>query len=115
MGKAYSSDLRDRIVSDIALGRSRRSAFPPFWGEPELCREAGAARSCDGIDCPMNRTAFETYVETQLAPTINPGDVMILDNLSSHKSEKAKAIFKARGAWFLFTPPCPPSAPMAQI
>lgn len=43
----------------------------------------------------MNRTAFETYVETQIAPTLNPGDVVILDNLSSHKSEKARAILKA--------------------
>lgn len=56
----------------------------------------------------MNRRTFETYVETQLAPTLRPGDVVILDNLSSHKSEKAKAILKARGAWFLFLPPYSP-------
>ena len=56
----------------------------------------------------MNRKIFETYVETQLAPTLQPGDVVILDNLSSHKSEKAKAILKERGAWFLFLPPYSP-------
>jgi transposase len=60
------------------------------------------------IDAPMNRTIFETYVETQLAPTLSPGDMVILDNLSSHKSEKAKAILKERGAWFLFLPPYSP-------
>ena len=49
------------------------------------------------INGPMNRRIFETYVETQLAPTLKPGDMVILDNLSSHKSEKAKAILKARG------------------
>jgi transposase len=38
----------------------------------------------------MNREIFETYVETQLAPTLQRGDMVILDNLSSHKSEKAK-------------------------
>ncbi|MBR9973752.1 transposase, partial [Magnetospirillum sp. J10] len=54
---------------------------------------------------PTNRKIFETYVETQLAPTLQPGDVVILDNLSSHKSEKAKAILKERGAWFLSLPP----------
>ena len=42
------------------------------------------------IDAPMNRRIFEIYVETQLAPTLKPGDMVILDNLSSHKSEKAK-------------------------
>jgi transposase len=60
------------------------------------------------IDAPMNREIFETYIETQLAPTLNPGDVVILDNLSSHKSERAAAILRERGAWFLFTPPYSP-------
>jgi len=60
------------------------------------------------IDAPMNRAIFEAYVETQLAPTLEPGDVVILDNLTSHKSEKAKAILKERGAWFLFLPPYSP-------
>jgi transposase len=60
------------------------------------------------INQPMNRRIFETYIETQLAPTLQPGDVVILDNLASHKSEKAKAILKERGAWFLFLPPYSP-------
>jgi hypothetical protein len=56
----------------------------------------------------MNRQIFDTYVETQLAPTLQPGDVVILDNLASHKSAKAEAILKQRGAWFLFLPPYSP-------
>ena len=60
------------------------------------------------IDRPMNRTIFEAYVKTQLAPTLKKGDMVILDNLSSHKSEKAAAILKARGAWFLYLPPYSP-------
>ncbi len=56
----------------------------------------------------MNRTLYATYVETQLAPTLRPGDIVILDSLSSHKSEKAKAILKERGAWFLVLPPYSP-------
>ena len=60
------------------------------------------------IDRPMNRKIFEAYVETQLAPTLKKGDMVILDNLSSHKSEKAAAILKARGAWFLYLPPYSP-------
>ncbi len=53
----------------------------------------------------MNRQIFDTYVETQLAPTLQPGDVVILDNLPSHRSPKAEAILKQRGAWFLLLPP----------
>lgn len=60
------------------------------------------------IDRPMNRRIFETWVETQLAPTLQHGDVFILDNLSNHKSEKAKTILKERGGWFLFLPPYSP-------
>ena len=60
------------------------------------------------LDGPMNRAAFDIYIETQLAPTLRPGDVVILDNLSSHKSAKAAQILKQRGAWFLFLPPYSP-------
>ncbi|MDH7975918.1 transposase [Sphingomonas sp. AR_OL41] len=60
------------------------------------------------MDAPINRKIFEAYVETQLAPTLSPGDVVILDNLSSHKSEVAKAILRERGAWFVFLPPYGP-------
>ena len=69
-----------------------------------------AGLRCDGltapwiIDRPMTKEIFEIYVETQLAPTLDPGDVVILDNLPSHKSEKARQVLKQRGAWFLFLP-----------
>ena len=56
----------------------------------------------------MNRAAFNTYIETQLAPTLNRGDVVILDNLSAHKSPQAAKILKDIGAWFLFLPPYSP-------
>ena len=69
-----------------------------------------AALRCDRIEAPWvidgakNRQFFETYIETQLAPTLAPGDVVILDNLSSHKGAKAAEILKSVGAWFLFLP-----------
>ena len=44
----------------------------------------------------------------QLAPTLQAGDIVILDNLASHKSERAETILKERGAWFLFLPPYSP-------
>ena len=60
------------------------------------------------IQGPINRTRFDLYVETQLAPTLKSGDVVILDNLSSHKSAKAAEALKSVGAWFLFLPPYSP-------
>lgn len=56
------------------------------------------------IDGAMNREAFDTYVTTQLAPTLNKGDVVILDNLNVHKSQRAEQALAERGAWFLFLP-----------
>lgn len=60
------------------------------------------------LDGPMNRAAFEVYIETQLAPCLQPGDVVIADNLSSHKSAAAQALLKAQGNWLLFLPPYSP-------
>ena len=56
------------------------------------------------IDGPITQPAFEAYIETQLAPTLQQGDVVILDNLAVHKSEKAAQSLKRKGAWFLFLP-----------
>ncbi len=50
----------------------------------------------------MNKVAFETYVKTQLAPALKSGDVVILDNQSSHRSTKAADALRQVGCWFLF-------------
>ncbi|TWH28761.1 MULTISPECIES: transposase [unclassified Aminobacter] len=57
------------------------------------------------IDTPMNARRFETWIETQLAPELQPGDIVILDNVSFHKSESAAGLVRNRGAWLLFLPP----------
>jgi hypothetical protein len=78
--------LRGRSPTD-----KRLNGKAPFghWGTQTFA----AGLKCDGliapwvVDAAMNRTVFEAYVETQLAPDLKPGDVVILHNLSSHKSE----------------------------
>jgi len=57
---------------------------------------------------PMNRAASDVWVETQLAPELRKGDVVILDNLAVHRSPGAAEILRAKGAWFLFLPPYSP-------
>ena len=52
----------------------------------------------------MDGEAFHTYVETQLAPTLEKDDVVILDNLNTHKSQRAANALAERGAWFLYPP-----------
>ena len=95
-----------------SLKGARLNSAAPFgrWGTQTFV----AGLKCDGlvapwiVNAPMNRVIFDTYVETQLAPVLRPRDVVILDNLSSHKSARAESILRSRGAWFLFLPPYSP-------
>ena len=56
----------------------------------------------------MNHAAFETYIETQLAPCLQPVGAVIADNLSPHKFAVARAFLKAQRNWLLFLPPYSP-------
>ena len=60
------------------------------------------------LDGPMNGAAFKAYVEQFLAPTLRPGDVVILDNLASHKVDGVRQAIKLRGAFILYLPPYSP-------
>jgi transposase len=52
----------------------------------------------------MDRCTFETWVHTQLVPTLSEGDDVILDNLAAHKSSAAEQAILSCGAWLLFLP-----------
>ncbi len=68
------------------------------------------------IDGPINGEIFTAYVEQILAPTLSPGDIVILDNLGSHKGKAARAAVRARGAHLLFLPPYSPDLnPIEQL
>jgi transposase len=56
------------------------------------------------IDAPINGERFRLYVETVLAPTLKPGDIVIMDNLGSHKSKAVRTAIRAAGARLLFLP-----------
>jgi transposase len=56
------------------------------------------------IDQPMNRVIFDTWVITQLVPTLSKGDIVIMDNLPAHKSATAQQAIQSKGAWLLFLP-----------
>jgi transposase len=90
-----------RLIADAPFGHWRTQTFIAGL----RCCEVIAPWLLDG---PMNRAAFDVYVETQLAPVLLPGDVVILDNLAAHKSPKASAALREQGCWFLFLPPYSP-------
>ena len=60
------------------------------------------------LDGPINRNAFETYVERVLVPELRKGDIVIMDNLSSHKGMATRQRIEAAGASLIHLPPYSP-------
>ncbi len=56
----------------------------------------------------MNGEAFRTYLREVLAPTLEPGDTVVMDNLSAHKVKGVREIIEATGARILYLPPYSP-------
>lgn len=56
----------------------------------------------------MTTLTFETYIADVLAPTLRQGEILLMDNLSAHKSDPARAILEARGVQVIFLPPYSP-------
>jgi transposase len=90
-----------RLVASVPHGHWKTSTFV-------------AALRCDGITAPcvldgaMNGEFFLAYVEQFLAPTLKAGDIVIMDNLSSHKIAGVERAITARGAQLLYLPPYSP-------
>jgi transposase len=60
------------------------------------------------LDGPINRNAFEVYVEKVLLPELKPSDIVVMDNLSSHKGAAVRAMIEAAAASLLYLPPYSP-------
>lgn len=56
----------------------------------------------------MDGPAFATYVREVLAPELQPGTVVVLDNLATHRNAEAAAALREAGCWFLYLPPYSP-------
>ena len=73
----------------------------------------GALR-CDRLtapcvfDGPINSQCFRAYVEQQLVPVLQPGDIVVMDNLGSHKAAAIRQMIRAAGARLWFLPPYSP-------
>jgi transposase len=81
-----------------------------------------AALRCDRIEAPcviegpINGQSFLAYVEQALVPTLSPGDIVIMDNLGSHKGKAVRRAIRAVGARLIFLPPYSPDLnPIEQV
>ena len=60
------------------------------------------------LDGPMNGETFVAYIEQFVLPTLAPGDIVIMDNLSSHKSAAVRTLIESAGAQLMYLPPYSP-------
>jgi transposase len=60
------------------------------------------------LDGPMNTECFKAYVSQILLPTLEPGDIVVMDNLSPHKNEEIRSAIEAVGAELRYLPPYSP-------
>jgi transposase len=68
------------------------------------------------LDGPINGQSFRAYVERFLVPTLKPGDIVIMDNLGSHKGIAIRKAIRAAGAKLFFLPPYSPDLnPIEQV
>ena len=102
MTRTHGRALRgERLVASVPHGQWTTMTFL-------------AGLRTDGItapyvfDGPINGTLFRAWVEQQLVPTLRPGDVVVLDNLGSHKGLGVRHAIRRAGAHLLFLPPYSP-------
>ena len=60
------------------------------------------------LDGPINGVSFQAYIDQVLVPELRPGDIVIMDNLGSHKGAGVRAAIEATGASLLYLPPYSP-------
>jgi transposase len=100
-----------RLYGRALRGKRCRAAVPHgYWKTTTFTgalRRSGmtAAMVLDG---PMNGAAFRAYVEQVLVPTLEPGDIVVMDNLPAHKSPAIRAAIQDRGATLRYLPPYSP-------
>lgn len=102
MVRRYGRALRgERLVCKVPFGRWETMTFIAALRQDRIT----APLLLDG---PMNGPSFRAYVEQMLAPTLKPGDSVVMDNVHMHKVPGVREAIEARGA---SVPPFPPYSP----
>lgn len=91
----------ERLVAAVPHGHWRTTTLVAALGH-------AGVRCSMTLDGPVNRDAFEAFIEHVLVPTLARGDVVVMDNLSSHKGRRVRDLVEAAGATLLYLPPYSP-------
>jgi len=91
----------ERLIGKVPHGHWKTSTLIAALG-------LGGVRCAAVIDGAVNGDVFEAFVRQVLVPELKPGDVVVLDNLSSHKRSRTRALIEGAGATLEFLPPYSP-------
>ena len=86
-------------------------SLPRNWGANMTLlasMSAGGMGPCLAVEGPTTREVFETYLEEVLVPSLKAGQVVVMDNLSSHKGSRVRELIEGRGCELLYLPPYSP-------
>lgn len=100
-----------RLYGRAAPGERVREATPGYSGKHYTIVAALSLTEVTAtwvLEDAMTREAFDVYVTQVLSPTLQPGDVVLIDNLNVHKSDTARQAIEAHGARLEFLPPYSP-------
>jgi transposase len=92
-------------------GRRVFGSAPKNWGKNVTLLASITRRGlgpCLAVEGSTTREVFETYLERVLAPTLEPGQIVVMDNLSAHKGGKVKEIIEGRGCELVYLAPYSP-------
>ena len=110
----------DEMGSNVSLsplyagsrrGERAHAKAPRNWGKNVTLLAsitAGGVGPCLAVEGPATREVFEAYLERVLAPTLGPGQMVIMDNLSAHKGGRVKEIIEGIGCHLVYLPPYSP-------
>ena len=85
-------------------------------GIPPVIPDTTTGTATCVIDGPINGESFLAYIEQVLVPTLRPGDIVVFDNLGSHKGKAVRRSIRAAGAKLFFLPPYSPDLnPIEQV
>lgn len=110
-GETWASTNMARAHGRALRGQRLRAGIPHGHWKTTTFTAGLALRGMAApfvLDGPINRSAFQAYVEKALIPKLRPGDIVVMDNLSSHKGPKVHEMIKAAGARLLYLPPYSP-------
>jgi transposase len=110
----------DEMGSNISLaplyawsrrGERAYSSVPRNWGKNTTLLASMSVRGmgeCLAVEGSTTTVVFEAYLERVLVPSLRPGQVVVMDNLSAHKGERVRDLIESRGCQLLYLPPYSP-------